>query len=108
MSGPTNSILDETTRILRALAVQQGVAYSTYGDALQQFGERKIDWSTLFRISGDLYIKESATLVWSLIQAEIAFYAWMLTMAGTKPARQDAGTDEAVAPAGKAVKRGRR
>ena len=108
MLEPTNSKLDEATRVLREIAVHQGLAYITYGEALQRFGARKIDWPEMFKASGDIYIEEAATTVWSLIRAEIDVYAWMLSMAGAKPLHPKAETEQEASPADKPAKRGRR
>ena len=89
MSGSTKSLLDEGTRVLRELAVQQGLAYRTYGEALQRYGEDQIDWKELFKTSGDIYFKEVAQVVWSLIRANTNAYAWMLSAAGAKPVRPE-------------------
>jgi hypothetical protein len=107
MPGSTNSLLDEGTRVLRELAVQQGLAYRTYGEALQRFGEDQIGWKELFKTSGDLYVREVVRAAWSLIRANTNVYAWMLTTAGAKPVRPEAepGTDEP--PAARRAQRGR-
>jgi hypothetical protein len=99
MSGSTKSLLDEGTRVLRELAVQQGLAYRTYGEALQRYGEDQIDWKELFKTSGGIYFKEVAQVVWSLIRANTNAYAWMLSAAGAKPVRPepDPPYDEAAA-----------
>jgi hypothetical protein len=107
MPGSTNSLLDEGTRVLRELAVQQGLAYRAYGEALQRFGEDQIGWKELFKTSGDLYFKEAVHTAWSLIRANTNVYAWILSAAGAKPVRPEAepGTDEP--PAAKRAQRGR-
>jgi len=87
MPEPTKSLLDEGTRVLRELAVQQGRAYRNYGEALQRFGEDRIGWAELFKTSGDIYSKEAVQVVWSLVRANANAYAWMFSVAGAKPVR---------------------
>jgi hypothetical protein len=107
MPGSTNSLLDEGTRVLRELAVQQGLAYRTYGEALQRFGEDQIGWAELFKASGDIYFKEAAQTVWSLVRANANVYAWTLSAAGAKPLRPEADAGHDAAPAAKRAQRGR-
>jgi hypothetical protein len=107
MPGSQNSLLDEGTRVLRELATQQGLAYRSYGEALQRFGEDQIDWKELFKASGDIYFKEVAKVAWSLIRANTNVYAWMLSAAGAKPVRPDAGPAQDEAPTGRRAQRGR-
>jgi hypothetical protein len=108
MAGSTNSLLDQGNRMLRELALQQGLAYRTYGEALQRFGEDQIDWKELFKTSGDIYFKEVAQAAWSLIRANINACAWMLAAAGAKPVgpAADPRHEDDVPPAGRA-QRGR-
>ena len=75
MPEATHSLLDQGGRVLRELARQQGLAYRTYGEALQRFGEQQIGWTELFKTSGDIYFKETAQAVWSLIRANANVYA---------------------------------
>jgi hypothetical protein len=107
----THSLLDQGTRVLRELALQQGLAYRTYGEVLQRFGEQQIGWTELFKMSGDIYFREAAQAAWSLVRANANAYAWMLSAAGAKPASLDAGPARdvapAVAPSGKRAQRGR-
>jgi hypothetical protein len=107
MAGPTNSLLDEGTRVLRELAAQQGLAYRTYGETLQRYGEDQIDLKELFKTSGDIYVREVAQVVWSLLRANTNVYSWMLSAAGAKPVRPDADPGHDEAPAGKRAQRGR-
>ena len=107
MPGSTNSLLDQGTKVLRELAVQQGLAYRTYGEALQRYGDDQIGLAELFKTSGDIYFKEVAQVAWSLIRANTNVYAWMLSVAGATPirAKSDTGHDEL--SAGKRTERGR-
>ena len=89
MPGSTNALLDETTRVMRELAVNQGLAYATYGDALQRFGENRIDAAGLLKTTGELYFKEIVQTAWSLIRAELNIYALMLNVT-PRPAADDA------------------
>jgi hypothetical protein len=107
-SGPPRSLLDEADRVLRELAVQQGLAYASYGEALQRVGENKAGWSDLLKTSSDIYIKEVAQTLWSLIRADINIYAWMLSMAGARPLGPDAAPKQNDKPAGARPQRGRR
>jgi hypothetical protein len=107
MPGPTKSLLDEGTRVLRELALQQGLAYRTYGEALQRYGEEQIDWKELFKTSGDIYFKEVAQVVWSLVRANTNAYAWMLTAAGAKPLHSETKPAPDEVSAGKRAQRGR-
>jgi hypothetical protein len=101
-------LLDEGTRVLRELATQQGLAFSAYGEALQRFGGNEIGWTDLFKTTGDIYVKEVARTVWSLIRADVNVYAWMLSMAGAKVLRPDAEQKQDAAPEPKPARRGRR
>jgi hypothetical protein len=107
MPGPTKSLLDEGARVLRELALQQGLAYRTYGEALQRYGEEQIDWKELFKTSGDIYFKEVAQVVWSLVRANTNVYAWMLAAAGAKPLHPEAEPAPDGVSAGKRAQRGR-
>jgi hypothetical protein len=107
MPGPTNSLLDQGTKVLRELAVQQGSAYRTYGEALQRYGDDQIGLAELFKTSGDIYFKEVAQVAWSLIRANTNVYAWMLSAAGAKPIRPEVNTGHDELPAGKRAQRGR-
>jgi hypothetical protein len=107
MPGPTKSLLDEGTRVLREIAIQQGLAYRTYGEALQRYGDAQIDWKELFKTSGDIYFKEVAQVVWSLVRANTNVYAWMLSAAGAKPIRPEGDPEHDDAPAGRRAQRGR-
>jgi hypothetical protein len=107
MAGSTKSLLDEGTRVLQELAVQQGLAYRTYGEALQRFGEDQIDWKELFKASADIYFKEVARSAWSLIRANTNVYAWMLSAAGAKPVSPEAEPALDEVPAAKRAQRGR-
>jgi hypothetical protein len=108
MAGSKDSLLDEATRLLRELAAQQGLAYSTYGETLQRFGKNEIGWTDLFKASGDIYFKEAAQTVWSLVRANGNFYAWMLSMAGARVPRSETKPDKSEAQVGAPPKRGRR
>ena len=107
MPEATGSLLDQGGRMLRELARQQGSAYRTYGEALQRFGEQQIGWTELFKTSGDIYFKETAQAMWSLVRANANAYAWMLSAAGAKPASPDAGPADDAAPSAKRTQRGR-
>ena len=107
MPEATHSLLDQGGRVLREIARQQGLAYRTYGEALQRFGEQQIGWTELFKASGDIYFKESAQAAWSLIRANANVYAWMLSAAGAKPVSPDAGPAHDAAPSAKRAQRGR-
>lgn len=108
MPEPTNSLLDESTRVVRELAAHQGVAYCRYGEALQRFGENRIGWTDLLKTSGDIYFKEAAQTVWSLVRADLNVYAWMLSMAGAKILHPKTDQEETTVPASRQPKRGRR
>jgi hypothetical protein len=108
MPRSTNSLLDEATRVLHELAVNQGLAHSTYGETLQRFGENKIGLSELFKAAGDLYIKEAVQTVWSLVRADINIYASLLAMAGARSIGPQAKADQEEAPSEKHSRRGRR
>jgi hypothetical protein len=84
MPGSTTSLLDEATRMTREIAINQGLAYRSYGEAMQRFGENKIGWAELFKTAGDIYLKEAAQTVWSLFRADMNIYASMLSLAGAK------------------------
>ena len=107
MPGSQNSLLEKGTRVLRELATQQGLAYRSYGEALQRFGEDQIDWKELFKTSGDIYFKEAAQVVWSLIRANTNVCAWMLSAAGAKPVRPEADPGHDETPTGRRAQRGR-
>ena len=107
MPGSTNSLLEEATRLVHELATQQGLAYRTYGDALQRFGDSQMAWSELFKTSGDIYLKESVRTVWSLIRANANACAWMMSMAGAKPLHPTTDSGKVEAPSGKRAQRGR-
>jgi len=107
MPEPTRSLLDEGTRVLQELAAQQGLAYRTYGEALQRFGEDQIDWKELFKTSSDIYFREVAQVVWSIIRANTNVFAWMLSAAGAKPVRPEVDPPRDTAPAGRRAQRGR-
>jgi hypothetical protein len=94
--GSTNSLLDEGAKLLREFAVQQGVAYRTYGETLERFGERQIDWQELFKASGDIYLREVVRSMWGLVQANTHMFAWLLAAAGAKSLRPEtaAASDE--------------
>jgi hypothetical protein len=108
MPRSTNSLLDEATRVLHEFAVNQGVAYCTYGETLQRFGENKIGLYELFKAAGDLYIKEAVQTVWSLVRADISIYASLLTMAGAESIGPQAKADQEEASSEKHSRRGRR
>jgi hypothetical protein len=103
MPGSTNTLLDEATRVVRELATNQGLAYASYGEALQRFGESRIDAAELFKAGGELYLKEVVQTAWSLVRADLNIYAWMLNL--TPRRAPDA---EKVAPEPKQKSRGRR
>jgi hypothetical protein len=107
MAGSTKSLLDEGNKVLRELALRQGLAYRTYGEALRRFGDQQIDWKELLKTSGDIYFKEIAQVVWSLTRANTNVYAWMLSAAGAKPIRPDVDPGHDEAAAGKRAQRGR-
>jgi hypothetical protein len=108
MPEPTNSLLGESTRVVRELATHQGMAYCRYGEALQRFGDNKSDWTDLLKTSGDIYFKEVAQTVWSIVRADLNIYAWMLSMAGAKVLHPNTEQHETAAPASPRPKRGRR
>lgn len=103
MPGSTNTLLDEATRVMRELAVNQGMAYATYGEALQRFGENRIGAAELLKATGELYLKEVVQTAWSLVRADLNIYAWMLNLTPRQTA--DAEKD---APEPKQNSRGRR
>ena len=107
MPGSTDTLLGEGTRVLREIAVQQGLAYRTYGEALERFGEAKIGWPELMKTSGDLYAKEAVRTIWSLIRADTNIFSWMLSLAGAKPVRPSGEPTQGAAPSGKRAQRGR-
>jgi hypothetical protein len=107
MPGSAKSLLDEGTTLLRELACQHGLAYRTYGEALQRFGEDQIGWKELFKASGDIYFREVAQGIWSLIRANTNACAWMLAAAGAKPLHPTAEPTPDEVPADKRAQRGR-
>jgi hypothetical protein len=107
MPDATRSLIDQGSQVLRELAVQQGVAYRTYGEALQRFGEEQIGWSELVKTSGDIYFREAAQAVWSLVRANANIYAWMLSAAGAKVAQAESVPAHDEAPAARRAQRGR-
>jgi hypothetical protein len=80
MPGSTNTLLDEATRVVRELATNQGLAYASYGEALQRFGENRIGAAELFKAAGELYFKEAVQTAWSLVRADLNIYAGMLNL----------------------------
>jgi hypothetical protein len=78
-----------------------------HGEALQRFGEQQIGWTELFKTSGDIYFREAAQAAWSLVRANANAYAWMLSVAGARPANPDPGRGSDAAAAGKRAQRGR-
>jgi hypothetical protein len=103
-----DSVLDELDHVLRDLAVQQGSACATYGEALQRFGERKLGWGELFKIAGDTYLRETSRTALSLWQAEANMVRLGLSLAGAKPVRTETTHRDDEAPTQKPMKRGRR
>jgi hypothetical protein len=103
MPGSTNALLDEATRVVRELAMNQGLAYATYGDALQRFGENRIGAAELFKAGSELYVKEAVQTAWSLVRADLNIYAWMLNLTPRRTAEA-----EKEAPEPKQKSRGRR
>ena len=108
MPGSADTLLDEATRVLRELAMLQGRAHSTYGEALQRFGANKIGWTELCMATGDSYFKGAQQTFWSLIRADLNVYAWMLSTGGAKQRHQEPAAEPAAAPASKPSRRGRR
>jgi hypothetical protein len=106
MPRSTDSLLGEASQVLRDLAVHHGLAYSTYGEALQQFGENKMGWPELFKTSSDIYFKEAAHTFWALLKAEFDVYTLM--MAGNKVLRPEAEAEKNATAAAKPAQRGRR
>lgn len=102
-----NSLLSEGDRLLRELAVQQGLAYCAYGEALQQFGEKQIGLPGLMKSAGDLYARETVHTTWSLIRTNANIYAWLLSMVGTKPLRPEPEAEHDELPTGGRARRGR-
>src|SRR5947207_2565523 len=107
MPEPTRSLLDQGSRVLRELALQQGVAYRTYGEALQRFGEEQIGWAELVKASGDIYFREAAQAAWSLVRANANVYAWMLSAAGAKAVPPETAPAQDETPVVKRTQRGR-
>jgi hypothetical protein len=109
MPDATTSLFDQGTKALRELALQQGLAYRTYGETLQRFGEQQIGWTELFKTSGDIYFREAAQAAWSLVRANVNAYASILSAAGAQPAKPDAGPGPGhdATPSGKRAQRGR-
>jgi hypothetical protein len=108
MPGQTDSLLDEPTRMLRELATHQGMAYCRYGEALQRFGDSTSGWTDLLKTSGNIYIKQVAQTVWSLVQADLNICAWMLSVTGPRVLHPKTDQHETPAPARPQSKRGRR
>jgi hypothetical protein len=106
MPRSTESLQDEATQVLRDLAVHHGLAYTTYGETLQEFGENKIGWADLFKTSSDIYFKEVAHTYWALLKAEFDVYTSM--MAGSKTLHPEAETEPKATAAAKPAQRGRR
>jgi hypothetical protein len=80
---------DGVDHLLRELAVQQGLAYSAYGDALQRFGEGKVGWSDLLKTIADLYFKGATQSLWGVVLVNASAYAWLLSLAGAKVLQQN-------------------
>jgi hypothetical protein len=105
MPEPTNSLLDQGTRVLRELALQQGLAYRSYGEVLQRFGDDQIGWTELFKTTGDIYFREAARAAWGLARANANAYAWMLSVAGAKPVHPEGDRGQDIS--GNRARRGR-
>lgn len=108
MPGSADSLLDEATRVLRELAMLQGRAHCTYGEALQRYGANEIDLTELCRATGDSYFKGAEQTFWSLARADLNVYVWMLSTVGTKQRHPEPAAEPAAAPASKPSRRGRR
>ncbi len=107
MPRSANTLPDEASRLLRDVAVHQGLAYCTYGEALQRFGKHDIGWVDLFRTSGDIYYKEAARIFWSLLSADFNAYASLLSKAADKTHRPDADVAQRATTERKSSRRGR-
>jgi len=107
MPEATTSLLDQGASALREIALQQALAYRTYGEALQRFGEKQIGWTELLKTSGDIYFREAAQAAWSLVRANANAYAWMLSVAGAAPARPDTEHPHDAASSARRAQRGR-
>jgi hypothetical protein len=107
MPRSTNALPDEASRLLRDLAVHQGLAYCTYGEALQRFGKRDIGWTDLFRTSGDIYYREATRVFWTLLTADFNGYASLLSMAAGKTHRPEADVAQRATTERKSGRRGR-
>jgi hypothetical protein len=108
MPESTPSLLDEAGRVARELAAQQGLAYTAFGDALQRFGDSRLGWTELLKVAGDIYLKEAARSFGSMARANITVYTWLLSLAGAKSLRAEAGSTPETPPSARQSQRGRR
>jgi hypothetical protein len=69
MAKEAESILKKGGDALREAAAHQGMAYRSYGEALEKFGKGEIDATDLFKTAGDLYFKEVGRVGASLFGA---------------------------------------
>lgn len=107
MPRSASTLPDEASRLLRDLAVCQGLAYCTYGEALQRFGKHDMGWADLVKTSSDIYYKEATRVFWSLLTADFNAYTWLLSMAGGKTHRQEVDAAQRATSERKSSRRGR-
>jgi len=69
MSDPADTVRKKGEDVLRELAVHQGVAYRSYGEALARYGEGSLNTADLLKEAGDLYYKEAGRIASGLFSA---------------------------------------
>lgn len=97
MADPAETARKKSSEVFRELAVHQGEAYRSYGEALTRFGEGSLNTSDLLKTAGDIYYREAGRAASSLFSAFTELLAGGLDLAGVKVLSQAEAEDGAPA-----------
>ena len=97
MADSADTLRKKSNEVLRELAVHQGAAYRSYGEALARYGDGDLTAAELLREAGDLYYKEAGRVASSLFSAYTGLITAGLDVAGVKISDKEESADPKIA-----------
>lgn len=85
MPESETSKLSRPLEIIREISNSQGEAVRSYGELLVSFGKSQIGFGDLLKQGGDLYIRQTGSVLSSCFGASVELAEWGLTNAGIRP-----------------------
>ena len=98
MTDSADTVRKKSGEVLRELALHQGAAYRSYGEALARYGDGSLTTAELLKEAGDLYYTEAGRVASSLFSAYTGLITAGLDVAGVKMSDKDGSADSKIAP----------